>query len=242
MLEVKNLNVKTEGKEILKDLNLLIKAGQLHVIMGPNGAGKSTLGNILAGKPGYKITGTVIFGGKDLLEMEPDQRSKAGLFLAFQHPVAIPGLTVSAFLKESLNVHREEPVDAISFRKLINPLLKTCGLDESYLDRYINDGFSGGEKKKLEMVQMLLLNPKLIILDETDSGLDLDALKLVAKTVEQAQSSDNAFLIITHNPKFLEVLHPTQVHLLKNGSIVKTGDKNLVNELEEKGFGLNVIK
>jgi Fe-S cluster assembly ATP-binding protein len=241
MLEIKNLRVKVEDKEILKGLDLSIKAGEVHAIMGPNGSGKSTLAHVLAGREGYEITGgEALFEGKDLLSMKPEDRARAGIFLAFQYPVEIPGVNNTYFLKAALNSIRkskgEEELDAMDFLELVKAKLKPLKMDESMLQRAVNEGFSGGEKKKNEVLQMAVLEPKLAILDETDSGLDIDALKVVADGVNALKRKDRAFLLVTHYQRLLDYIVPDQVHVLAGGRIVKTGGKDLALELEKKGY------
>jgi len=241
MLKIKDLKVKVEGSEILKGINLEIQAGEVHAIMGPNGSGKSTLANVLAGREEYEVTsGAIEFMGQDLLEMEVEERALAGIFMAFQYPVEIPGVTTANFLKQTLNAIRkergEEELDAMEMLKLLKEKLKTVGLDEKFLRRSLNEGFSGGEKKRNEILQMAVLEPKLAILDETDSGLDIDALKTVSDGVNDQRGTDNAFLIVTHYQRLLDYIVPDKVHVLYGGRIVRSGDKNLALELEEKGY------
>ncbi|MEE9391357.1 MAG: Fe-S cluster assembly ATPase SufC [Planctomycetota bacterium] len=242
MLEIKDLSASVDGKEILKGINLSVKPGQVHAIMGPNGSGKSTLSYVLAGRDGYDVTkGSVLFEGKNLLEMEPEERACAGIFLAFQYPVAIPGVNNMYFLKAVLNAQRkargEDELDAMDFMALVDEKLKLVSLKKDLLKRPVNVGFSGGEKKRNEVFQMALLEPKLAILDETDSGLDIDALKAVADGVNALRSDGRSFVIITHYQRLLDHVVPDFVHVLSNGRIVKTGDKNLALELEAKGYG-----
>ncbi len=241
MLKIKDLKVEVEGSEILKGINLEIQAGEVHAIMGPNGSGKSTLANVLAGREEYEVTsGAIEFMGQDLLEMEVEERALAGIFMAFQYPVEIPGVTTANFLKQTLNAIRkergEEELDAMEMLKLLKEKLKTVGLDEKFLRRSLNEGFSGGEKKRNEILQMAVLEPKLAILDETDSGLDIDALKTVSDGVNDQRGTDNAFLIVTHYQRLLDYIVPDKVHVLYGGRIVRSGDKNLALELEEKGY------
>ena len=241
MLEIKNLRVKVEDKEILKSVDLTVKAGEVHAIMGPNGSGKSTLAHVLAGREGYQVTGgEALFEGKDLLSMKPEDRARAGVFLAFQYPVEIPGVNNTYFLKAALNALRksrgEEELDAMDFLELVKAKLKPLKMDESMLQRAVNEGFSGGEKKKNEILQMAVLEPKLAILDETDSGLDIDALKVVADGVNALRSKDRAVLLVTHYQRLLDYIVPDKVHVLAQGKIVKTGGKELALELEEKGY------
>jgi Fe-S cluster assembly ATP-binding protein len=242
MLEIKNLQARVEDKQILNGVDLTIKAGEVHAIMGPNGSGKSTLAHVLAGKEGYEITGgEVLFEGKDLLSMKPEDRARAGIFLAFQYPVEIPGVNNTYFLKAALNAMRkakgEEEVDAVDFLEIIKAKLKILKMDESMLQRSVNEGFSGGEKKKNEVLQMAVLEPKLAILDETDSGLDIDALKVVADGVNTLRRKDKAILVVTHYQRLLDFIVPDQVHVLAKGKIVKSGGKELALELEKKGYG-----
>lgn len=242
MLEIKNLQARVEDKEILKGVDLTVKAGEVHAIMGPNGSGKSTLAHVLAGREGYEITGgQVLFEGKDLLSLKPEDRARAGVFLAFQYPVEIAGVNNTYFLKAALNAVRksrgEEELDAMDFLELVKAKLKPLKMDESMLQRSVNEGFSGGEKKKNEVLQMAVLEPKLAILDETDSGLDIDALKVVADGVNALRRKDRAFLLVTHYQRLLDYIVPDQVHVLAQGRIVKSGGKELAKELEQKGYG-----
>ena len=241
MLNIKNLHVRVAGNEILKGLTLEIKAGEVHAIMGPNGAGKSTLGNVLAGREGYEVTeGSVTFEGKDLLTMEPEERAAAGVFLAFQYPVEIPGVNNTYFLRAAYNAQRQargEPeLDSMEFLKLVREKLKVMQLSPDLLNRAVNEGFSGGEKKRNEIFQMALLEPKLAILDETDSGLDIDALKQVAEGVNSQRSPERGFLLITHYQRLLDYIEPDFVHVLADGRIVESGDKSLAHKLEEHGY------
>jgi Fe-S cluster assembly ATP-binding protein len=241
MIDIKNLKVNVEEKEILRGLNLTVKPGELHVIMGPNGAGKSTLANVLSGKPGYDIIdGDVNFLGKDLLGMTPEARACEGLFLSFQYPIAIPGVNNMYFLKASVNAirkYRNEPeIDAIDFLKMIRSKLKEVDLDEKFIKRPVNEGFSGGEKKRNEILQMITLKPTLSILDETDSGLDIDALKIVSQGINNFRNSERSFILITHYQRMLDYLEPDYIHVLIDGKIVKTGDKSLAQDLEDKGY------
>lgn len=241
MLSIKNLHASVEGKEILKGINLEIKAGEVHAIMGPNGSGKSTLASVLAGREEYEVTeGSVEFLGKDILELSPEDRAREGLFLAFQYPVEIPGVSTVNFIKTALNekrkYHDEEPLDAVSFMKLMKEKMNLVEIDKSLLTRSINEGFSGGEKKKNEIFQMAMLEPKLTILDETDSGLDIDALRIVASGVNKLRDENRAIIVITHYQRLLDYLEPDFVHVLLNGKIVKKGTKELALELEEKGY------
>jgi Fe-S cluster assembly ATP-binding protein len=241
MISIKNLHASIEGKEILRGINLEIKAGEIHAIMGPNGSGKSTLSNVLAGQSDYEITdGEVIFNGKNLLEMDTETRAREGLFLAFQYPIEIPGVSNINFLKTALNEIRAhkglEPIAAKDFLSLVKEKQKLVELDGKLANRSVNEGFSGGEKKRNEIFQMAMLNPLLAILDETDSGLDIDALKIVANGVNTLKNKNNAFVVITHYQRLLDYIVPDFVHILYNGKIVKTGDKNLALELEAKGY------
>lgn len=241
MLKINNLHASIDGKEILKGLNLEVKAGEVHAIMGPNGAGKSTLASILAGREEYEITaGSVNFDGKDLLDMATEDRAREGMFLAFQYPVEIPGVSNVNFLRTALNEIREyngeEPISAKEFMALVKEKSKIVELDAKLASRSVNEGFSGGEKKRNEIFQMAMLNPKLSILDETDSGLDIDALRIVANGVNTLKSADNASIVITHYQRLLDYIVPDFVHVLYDGRIVKTGPKELALELEEKGY------
>lgn len=241
MLSIKNLKAKIGDKEILKGLNLEVKAGEIHAIMGPNGAGKSTLSSVLAGRQDYEVTeGSVDFRGKDLLELSPEDRAREGVFLAFQYPIEIPGVSTTNFLKTAVNEVRKykglEPLDAISFLNTMKEKMKLVQIDQTLLSRSLNEGFSGGEKKRNEVFQMAMLEPKLAILDETDSGLDIDALRIVANGVNALKNSDNAFIVVTHYQRLLDYIIPDFVHVLYNGKIVKTGTKELALELEEKGY------
>jgi Fe-S cluster assembly ATP-binding protein len=241
MIKIENLNVNVEEKEILKGINLEVKPGELHVIMGRNGTGKSTLANVLVGKEKYIVTnGTVSFNGENLLDMSPEDRACSGLFLSFQYPVAIPGVNNMYFLKAAVNAVRksrgEEEIDAVDFLSMIREKLKMVALDESFIHRPVNDGFSGGEKKRNEILQMIALEPKLSILDETDSGLDIDALKIVAKGVNDFRSPERSFILITHYQRILNYMKPDFVHVLMNGKIVKSGTMELAKEVEKKGY------
>ncbi len=241
MIEIKNLHVRVEDKEILKGIDLKIDAGEVHAIMGPNGSGKSTLANILAGRGGYEVTeGSVTYLGRDLLDMKPDERACEGVFLAFQYPVEIPGVNNSYFLRAGLNAIREhrgeEELDAIDFLALAREKAKLLDIDDALLNRSVNAGFSGGEKKRNEIFQMAVLEPKFAVLDETDSGLDIDALKTVANGVNTLRDPERAFLVITHYQRLLNYVVPDFVHVLHDGRIVRSGGKELALELEEKGY------
>jgi len=241
MLEIRNLYAGIDGKEILKGLTLSVNPGEVHAIMGPNGSGKSTLANVLAGRPRYAVTsGEVLFEGKNLLEMPTEERAREGVFLAMQYPVEIPGVNNIYFLKAAVNAlrkHRgEEELDAIEFLQLAREKMKVVELDEAFMNRGVNEGFSGGEKKRNEIFQMAVLDPKLAILDETDSGLDIDALRIVAEGVNALRSEKHAVLVITHYQRLLRYLVPDYVHVLANGRIVKSGGKELAEELEHKGY------
>ena len=241
MLEIKNLHVKIEGKEILKGINLTIKQGEVHAIMGPNGSGKSTLAQVLAGREEYEVTkGEVIYNGQNLLEMAPEDSARAGVFLAFQYPVEIPGVSNTNLLRTALNEIRkfngEEEVDAMEFLTLIKEKMKLVELEQSLLSRSVNEGFSGGEKKRNEIFQMAVLEPKLAILDETDSGLDIDALRIVANGVNKLKRPENSTVVVTHYQRLLNYIIPDFVHVLYKGKIVKSGGKELALELEEKGY------
>ena len=240
MLAIKNLKANIDNKEILKGLNLEIKPGEVHAIMGPNGSGKSTLSNVLSGKKGYTVTGEVKYFNENLLELEIEERAHKGIFLAFQYPLEIPGVNTNIFLKTSLNAIKkakgEKELDAIEFLKLVKQKAGELKFDEKILSRQLNVGFSGGEKKKNEILQMSILNPKLSILDETDSGLDIDALKIVSEGVNALRSKDSSFLIITHYQRLLDYIKPDFVHVLMNGKIIKSGGPELALELEKKGY------
>ncbi|MEL6676296.1 MAG: Fe-S cluster assembly ATPase SufC [Bacteroidota bacterium] len=241
MINIKNLHASVEEKQILKGLNLTINPGEVHAIMGPNGSGKSTLASVLAGKEAYEVEeGEVLFNGKDLLDLDPDERAGEGLFLAFQYPVEIPGVSMTNFMRTSLNAVRsyrgEEPLSAGAFLKLMKEKQKIVELDTTLTKRSVNEGFSGGEKKRNEIFQMAMLEPTFCILDETDSGLDIDALRIVSQAVNQLRSEDNSFLVITHYQRLLDYIVPDFVHVMHEGKIVKTGGKELALELEEKGY------
>ncbi len=242
MLSVKGLKASVEGREILRGLDLEVGAGEVHAIMGPNGSGKSTLAHVLAGREGYQVTGgRVLLEGEDLLDLAPEERARKGLFLAFQYPVELPGVNNTYFLKAALNAVRkargEPEIDAVSFLRLMREKLKVLHLDDSLLKRAVNVGFSGGEKKRNEIFQMALLEPKLAVLDETDSGLDIDALRLVADGVNALRSPDRSVVLVTHYQRLLDYIEPDRVHVLVHGRILRSGGKELALELEEKGYG-----
>jgi len=241
LLEIEDLHAGAGGVEILKGIDLCLRAGEVHALMGPNGSGKSTLSNVLAGRPSIEVTrGRVRYDGRDLLKLAPEERARAGLFLAFQYPVEIPGVTNSYFLKAALNAvrkHRgEEELDAVDFLQLVREKLKLVEMDERFLNRAINEGFSGGEKKRNEILQLALLEPRLAILDETDSGLDIDALRIVADGVNHLRGPDRALLVITHYQRLLEYIVPDRVHVLAEGRVVTSGGKELALELERRGY------
>lgn len=241
MLEIKNLHASIEEREILKGVDLVVNAGEVHAIMGPNGSGKSTLASVLAGKEDYTVTeGSVLLNGKDLLELSPEDRSREGMFLAFQYPVEIPGVSTANFLKSAVNEHRkyrgQEPLDPGAFLALMKEKMKLVEMDPSFLQRSLNEGFSGGEKKRNEIFQMAMLEPKLAVLDETDSGLDIDALRIVAGGVNALRTPNNATVVITHYQRLLDYIVPDVVHVLWNGKIVRSGDKSLALELEKRGY------
>ena len=241
MLEIENLHASADGTDILKGLNLSVKAGEVHAIMGPNGSGKSTLGHVLAGRPGYTVTaGSVNFLGQDLLALETEERARLGLFLAFQYPVEIPGVSNMEFMKAAVDAQREQrgekPIDAVTFMKSARETCKLVDLDPAFLKRGVNEGFSGGEKKRNELLQMMMLQPRLGILDETDSGLDIDALQVVARGVNSMRSPERAFVMVTHYQRLLDFIEPDYVHVLAGGRIVRSGDKSLALELEARGY------
>jgi Fe-S cluster assembly ATP-binding protein len=241
MLKIENLHAKVENREILKGLNLTINAGEVHAVMGPNGSGKSTLAHILAGRAGYEVTaGSVTYDGKDLLAMDPETRAREGVFLAFQYPVEIPGVNNVYLLKAAYNAIRkyrgEEELDAVDFLGMVKERMKFMEIDQSFLNRAVNEGFSGGEKKRNEILQMLVLEPRLALLDETDSGLDIDALKIVAKGINQLRSPERAMIMVTHYQRLLDYVEPDFVHVLAGGRIIKSGDRHLALELEKRGY------
>lgn len=241
MLQIKGLRANVGSKEILKGIDLTVKAGEVHAVMGPNGSGKSTLAQVLAGHPGFQVTaGTVTYEGKDLLDMDPDERAREGVFLAFQYPVEIPGISNAYFLRSAYNEIRKarglEELDPLDFADLVEEKLKLVDWDESVLSRFVNSGFSGGEKKRNEILQMAVLEPKLAILDETDSGLDIDALRVVANGVNQLRRPENATILVTHYQRMLNYIVPDRVHVLSDGRIARSGGKELALELEERGY------
>jgi Fe-S cluster assembly ATP-binding protein len=242
MLDIKNLKVTAEGKEILRGVDLHVGAGEVHAIMGPNGSGKSTLARALAGHPAYEVTdGAVTYDGRDLLDMDPDERAREGVFMAFQYPVEIPGVNNAYFLKAALNAKRKHlgqpELDAMEFMQLIKEKAAVLDIDQGMLSRAVNEGFSGGEKKRNEIFQMALLEPRLAILDETDSGLDIDALKIVSSGVNAMRSPERAIIVVTHYQRLLDYIVPDYVHVLSGGRIVKSGEKGLALELEKRGYG-----
>ncbi len=242
MLEINDLRVSVEGKEILKGINLTVNEGEVHAIMGPNGSGKSTLSHVLAGREGYDVTGgSVTYDGRDLLEMEPEERAREGVFLAFQYPVEIPGVNNVYFLKAAVNAVRRhrglDELDAIDFMKLVKDKVKVVKMDDSLLKRAVNEGFSGGEKKRNEIFQMAVLEPRLAIMDETDSGLDIDALRIVAEGVNSLRSEQRSIVMVTHYQRLLNYIVPDHVHVLAEGRIIKSGDRRLAEELEARGYG-----
>ncbi len=242
MLQIKNLHVSVDNKPILKGLELEVNAGEVHAIMGPNGSGKSTLSHILAGRDGYEVTeGSITYNGEDLLQLETEERAQQGIFLAMQYPVELPGVNNMVFLRESLNAIRrargEPEVDAVAFLRMVKEKAQLVNLDEKLLKRSVNAGFSGGEKKRNEILQMAMLEPQLAILDETDSGLDIDALRVVAEGVNVLRSPERAMIVVTHYQRLLDYIEPDRVHVLANGKIIRSGEKQLALELEEKGYG-----
>lgn len=241
MLEIKNLNVRTGEIEILRGVNLTVNAGEVHAIMGPNGSGKSTLALVIAGHDGYEVTaGTVTYQGRNLLDLEPEERAREGIFLGFQYPVEIPGVNNAYLLKAALNARRRhqglDEIDAFEFLKLAKEKMALLGMDPKFLNRGVNEGFSGGEKKRNEILQLAILEPKLAILDETDSGLDIDALRSVAEGINSLRSPDRAIILVTHYQRMLDYIEPDQVHVLSEGRIVRSGDKSLALQLEDKGY------
>ncbi|MGM0517160.1 MAG: Fe-S cluster assembly ATPase SufC [Pseudomonadota bacterium] len=241
LLEIKNLHAEIDGKEILKGIDLTINAGEVHAIMGPNGSGKSTLCHVLGGREGYEVTqGTITFDGHDLLEMETEERAVAGMLLGFQHPVEIPGVKNIYLLKEALNAKREaqglDEVDTFTFMKQVRELIASMNMDDAFLHRGVNAGFSGGEKKRNEILQMLLLEPKLALLDETDSGLDIDALKVVSEGINRMRGEERGIILVTHYQRLLNYVEPDFVHVLYKGKIIKSGDKTLAHRLEAEGY------
>ena len=241
LLDIKNIHAGIDGKEILKGINITVKAGEVHAIMGPNGSGKSTLSSVLVGNPAFTVTeGTVMYKGKKLLDMSPEDRSRDGLFLSFQYPVEIPGVSMVNFMRAAVNAHREyrneEPVSATDFLKMMREKREIVELDNKLAGRSVNEGFSGGEKKRNEIFQMAMLNPTLSVLDETDSGLDIDALRIVANGVNKLKTTENAVILITHYQRLLDYIKPDVVHVLHKGCIIKTGGPELALELEEKGY------
>ncbi|MDA0911483.1 MAG: Fe-S cluster assembly ATPase SufC [Proteobacteria bacterium] len=241
LLEIKNLHAKVEDKVLLKGINLEIKPGEVHAIMGPNGAGKSTLGNVLSGKPGYEVTeGEVLLNGQNIFDLDPSERAHAGMFLSFQYPVEIPGVSNTQFLKTAINSTRkakgQSELDAMSFMKKLRANMDILEMDQKYMKRGVNEGFSGGEKKRNEMLQMMMLEPKVCILDETDSGLDIDALQVVSKGANHMRNGERGFIVITHYQRLLNYIAPDFVHVLADGKIVKSGGRELALELEYKGY------
>jgi Fe-S cluster assembly ATP-binding protein len=237
MFEFKDVHVEVEGKEVVRGVSLTILPGEVHAIMGPNGSGKSSLSNALMGHPSYRITkGEVMLDGKNLMEMESDERSRVGLFLAFQYPLAIPGVTVANFLRAALKSHRGPDADMSDFRKLLKSEMDALGIDQAFATRYLNDGFSGGEKKRIEILQMSVLNPKMALLDETDSGLDIDALKKVAEGINRFHSDNNGLLLVTHYQRLLNYVKPDFVHVMMSGEFVKSGGPELALKLEDAGY------
>ena len=238
MLEIKNLHINYEGKKILKGVNLNLEKGKIHALMGPNGSGKTTLAYVLMGHPKYKITsGEILLNGEDLVKMSPDERAKKGLFLSFQQPIEVSGVTISNFLRQAYNSLNKDKLSLLEFRHLLEKKCKELGIDPKFLNRYLNEGFSGGEKKKAEILQLLVLNPEIAVLDETDSGLDIDALKKVAEGVNKFMNKEKTILIITHYKRILDYVKPDKVFIMINGKIVVEGGSDLVDHLEEKGYG-----
>ena len=237
MLKIENLRVEIDGQEIVKGLDLEVDKGEIHAIMGPNGSGKSTLANVLMGHPRYEVTGgSITFQGEDVLEMEPDERAKLGMFLAFQYPSEVPGVSVANFLRTAVNSVREEELSPMEMFRLIQDKMKVMQMDPKFAERYLNEGFSGGEKKRNEILQMLMLEPKLAIMDETDSGLDIDALQVVSKGVNELRGPEFSAVIITHYQRILRYIEPDHVHVMLDGRLVTSGGKELAEELEDKGY------
>jgi Fe-S cluster assembly ATP-binding protein len=238
LLQVENLNVSVDEMQILHDLNLNVKAGETHVLMGPNGAGKSTLGNTLMGNPGYRVnSGKILFDGQDITGLSTDKRASAGMFMSFQNPLEVPGISLSSFIRNAIHAQTGKPIKLLAYKKLLESTMELLNMDPSYADRDLNVGFSGGEKKKAEILQLLMLSPKLAILDETDSGLDVDAVRTVSRGIEEYQKRENgALIIITHSTKILESLHVDHTHVLVKGSIVASGDASMVDEINACGF------
>ncbi|MEJ7814565.1 MAG: Fe-S cluster assembly ATPase SufC [Rubrobacter sp.] len=237
MLKIENLQVEIDGQEIVKGLDLEVGKGEIHAIMGPNGSGKSTLANVLMGHPRYEVTGgSITFQGEDVFELEPDERAKLGMFLAFQYPSEVPGVSVANFLRTAVNSVREEELSAMEMYRLIQDKMKIMQMDPKFAERYLNEGFSGGEKKRNEILQMLMLEPRLAIMDETDSGLDIDALQVVAKGVNELRGPDFSAVIITHYQRILRYIEPDHVHVMLDGRLVTSGGKELALDLEDKGY------
>ena len=235
-LETKNLNVEIDGKKILKNINLKLELGRVNALMGPNGSGKSTLAHALMGDPKYKITGKMILDGKDITKLSPDERARRGLFLSFQNPAEVSGVKISSFLRQAYNSSGKKKISVFEFQKLLEKEAEKLKIDKKFLSRYLNEGFSGGEKKKMEVLQLLVLNPKLAILDETDSGLDIDALKIVAEGIKNFMNKDKCILIITHYKRILDYVKPGKVFIMQDGKIVLQGSGDIVDKLEEKGY------
>ncbi len=235
-LEIKNLYVSVEGKEIIKGLNLKLERGKTYALMGPNGSGKSTLSQVLMGNPKYKVSGEIIFNGENIIDMPPEKRAKKGLFLSFQYPVEVSGVTISSFLRTAYGSIKDKKLNILEFHKLLVKNAKKLNMDESFLTRFLNEGFSGGEKKKAEILQMLVLDPKLAILDETDSGLDIDSLKTVAEGIKKFANLNKSILLITHYKRILDYVKPDKVFIMRNGEIIKEGGSELIDELEKKGY------
>lgn len=238
MIEIKNLNVKSNEKEILKGVNLNLEKGKVYALMGPNGSGKTTLANVLMGNPKYKISsGKILSNKKSIINLSPDKRAKKGFFLSFQFPAAISGVTISNFLRTAYNSLKKNKMSFLDFKRLLEEKAKELNINERFLGRYLNEGFSGGEKKKMEILQMLVLNPKFLILDETDSGLDIDSLRIISKGIKKFINKDKTILIITHHKRILDYLKPDRVFVMLDGKIVKEGKKEMINDLEKKGYG-----